>query len=77
MTEHTYKDYVDDASKVMLKILQARFQQYVIHEIPGVQTGFKKGEEPEVKLPTSAGSSKSKRVPKNHKFLFYCLHQRL
>ena len=28
---------------VMLKILQARLQQYVKHEIPGVQTGFKKG----------------------------------
>ena len=27
----------------MLKILQARLQQYMIHEIPDVQTGFKKG----------------------------------
>ena len=31
------------ASKVMLKILQARLQQYVNHEIPDVQTGFRKG----------------------------------
>ena len=68
---------ISHTSKVTLKILQARLQQYVNCEIPDVQTGFKKGEEPEVKLPTSAGSSKSKRVPKNHKFLFYCLHQRL
>ena len=30
-------------SKVMLKILQARFQQYMNCEIPGVQTGFRKG----------------------------------
>ena len=31
------------ASKVMLKILQARLQQYVNHELPNVQAGFKKG----------------------------------
>ena len=31
------------ASKVMLKILQARFQQYVNHELPDVQDGFRKG----------------------------------
>ena len=31
------------ASKVMLKILQARLQQYVNHEIPDVQAGFRKG----------------------------------
>ena len=27
----------------MLKILQARFQQYVIHELPDIQAGFRKG----------------------------------
>ena len=42
----------------MLKILQARLQQYVNHELPDVQTGFKKTQKPEVKLPTSAGSWK-------------------
>ena len=31
------------ASKVMLKILQARLQQYMNHELPDVQAGFKKG----------------------------------
>ena len=41
----------------MLKILQARLQEYVNHELPDVQTGFKKAEEPEIKLPTSVGSS--------------------
>ena len=30
-------------SKVILKILQARLQQYVNHELPDVQTGFRKG----------------------------------
>ena len=34
---------VSHASKVMLKILQARLQQYVTHELPDVQAGFRKG----------------------------------
>ena len=44
----------------MLKILHASLQQYVNHEIPDVQAGFrkKKTEEPEIKLPTSVGSLK-------------------
>src|SRR5574341_635391 len=47
---------ISHASKVMLKILQARLQQYVNHELPDVQAGFRKAEESEIKLPTSAGS---------------------
>ena len=47
---------ISHASKVMLKILQARLQQHVNRELPDVQTGFKKAEEPEIKLPTSARS---------------------
>ena len=46
------------AGKVMLKILQARLQQYVNGEFPDVQAGFRKGKEPEIKLPQSAGSWK-------------------
>ena len=42
----------------MFKILQARLQQYVNHELPDVQAGFRKVEEQEIKLPTSAGSWK-------------------
>ena len=34
---------ISHASKVMLKILQARLQQYVHHELPDVQFGFRKG----------------------------------
>ena len=34
---------ISHASKVMLKILQARLQQYVNCEIPDVQAGFRKG----------------------------------
>ena len=59
------------ASKVMLKILQVRLQQYVNRELADVQAGFRKGEEPEIKLPTPAGSWKSKRVPEKHLFLLY------
>ena len=35
--------FISHASKVMLKILQARLQQYVNHELPHVQAGFRKG----------------------------------
>ena len=49
---------ISHASKVMLKILQARLQQYVNCELPDVQAGFEKAEKPEIKLPTSAGSWK-------------------
>ena len=34
---------ISHASKVMLKILQARLQQYVHQELPDVQAGFRKG----------------------------------
>ena len=49
---------ISHASKVMLQILQARLQQYMNREIPDIQSGFRKAEKPEIKLPTSAGSSK-------------------
>ena len=49
---------ISHASKVMLKILQARLQQYVNRELPDVQLVLGKAEEPEIKLPTSAGSWK-------------------
>ena len=42
----------------MLKILQARLQQYVNRELPDVQADLEKAEEPEIKLPTSDGSLK-------------------
>ncbi|XP_055288061.1 triple QxxK/R motif-containing protein isoform X1 [Moschus berezovskii] len=35
--------FISHASKVMLKILQARLQQYMNHEVPDVQAGFRKG----------------------------------
>ena len=42
----------------MLKILQARLQQYVNRELPDVQLVLEKAEEPEIKLPTFSGSWK-------------------
>ena len=49
---------ISHASKVMLKILQARLQQYVNRELPDVQAGLQREEKPEIKLPTSTGSLK-------------------
>ena len=42
---------ISHTSRVMLKILQARLQQYVNRELPDVQAGLEKPEEPEIKLP--------------------------
>ena len=46
------------ASKVMLKILQARLEQYVNHELPDVQDGFRKGRGTRDQIAKSIGSSK-------------------
>ena len=48
--------FISHTSEVMLKILQARLQQYMNRELPDVQAGLENAEEPEIKLPTSAGS---------------------
>ena len=54
----------------MLKILPARLQQYVNRELPDVQAGFKKVEEPEIKLQTSVGSSKKQES--SQKNIYFC-----
>ena len=55
----------------MLKIIQAKLQQYVNCELPDVQAGFRKGRGPEIKLPTSTGSSKKQEsLRKNIYFCF-------
>ena len=56
---------ISHASKVMLKILQARFQQYVNCELPDVQTGFRKGRGTRDQL-----SSKKLEFQKNICFCF-------
>ena len=54
----------------MLKILQARLQQYVNRELPNVQAGLEKAEEPEIKLPHPLDHGKSKRVPEIN--IYFC-----
>ena len=50
---------ISHASQVMIKILQARLQQYMNRGLPDVQAEM--AEEPEIKLPTSAGSWKKQQ----------------
>ena len=49
---------ISHTRKVMLKILQSRLQQYVNHELPDVQDGFRKGRGTRNQLAASIGSSK-------------------
>ena len=63
---------ISHASEVMLKILQARLQEYMNQELPDVQAGFIKADEPEIKSPTSTGSQKKTReFQKNFYFTDY------
>ena len=58
---------ISHASKVMLKILQARLQQHVNCELPDAQVldlDLENSEEPEIKLPTSNGSLKKQESSK-------------
>ena len=71
---------ISHASKVMLKILQARLQQYVNHEIPDVQAGFRKGRGTRHKIANIHWiiKKKKKRIPeKKNLFLLYWLWQSL
>ena len=59
---------ISHASKVMLKILQARLQQYVNHELPDVQAGFRKGRGTRDEIAQHPlDHQKSKRVKKKQK----------
>ena len=49
---------ISQATKAVLKILQARLQQYVNRELPDVQAGFRKGRGTRDQIATSAGSWK-------------------
>ena len=58
--------------KVMLKILQARLQQYVNCELPDVQAGFRKGRGTRDQIANIHWIiKKSQRVPEKHLFLLY------
>ena len=59
-------------SKVMLKILQARLQQYMNCELPGVQAGFRKGRRTRDQIANIYWIiEKARRVPEKHLFLLY------
>ena len=69
---------ISHASKVMLKILQVRLQQYVNHEISDVQAGFRKGRGTRDQIFNICWIIKKiKRVPGKHLFLIYQLCQSL
>ena len=61
---------ISQTSKVMLKILQARLQEYVNQELQMYELDLEKAEEPEIKLPTSIGSQKQQKFQKNTYFCF-------
>ena len=61
---------ISHASKVMIKILQARLQQYVNRELPDVQAGFKKGRGTRDQIVNICWSLKKQEFPKNIYFCF-------
>ena len=64
--------FISQASKVMLKTLQARLQQYANSELSDVQTGFRKGRGTRDQITNICWIiKKSKRVPEKHLFLLY------
>ena len=63
---------ISHASKVMLKILQARLEQYVNCELPDVQAGFRKGRGTRDQIANIRWiMEKARRVPEKHLFLLY------
>ena len=61
---------ISHASKVMVKILQARLQQYMNQEFPDVQAGFRKGRGTRDRQ-HALDHRKRKRIPDKHLFLLY------
>ena len=63
---------ISHASKVMLKILQARLQQYVNCELPDVQAGFRKGRGTRNQIANIHWIiEKNKKIPEKHLLLLY------
>ena len=62
---------ISHASKVMLKILRARLQQYVNHEFPDVQAGFRKGRGTRDQIAKIHWIIEKARVPEKHLFMLY------
>ena len=68
---------ISHASKVILKILQARLQQYVNHQLPDGQAGFRKGRGTRDQIANIHWIIKKARVPEKHLLLLYQPHQSL
>ena len=62
---------ISHASKVMLKILQPRLQQYVNCELPDIQAGFRKGRGTRDQIASMYWIIEKARVPEKHLFLLY------
>ena len=62
---------ISHTSKVMLKILQARLQEYMNCELPDVQAGFRKGRETRDQLANICWIIEKASVPGKHLFLIY------
>ena len=62
---------ISHASKVMLKILQARLQQHVNHELPDVQVDFRKSRGMRDQTANIRWIIEKARVPEKHLFLLY------
>ena len=62
---------ISHASKVMLKILQARLQQYMNHELPDVQAGFRKGRGTTDQIANICWIIEKPREFQKHLFLLY------
>ena len=62
---------ISHSSKIMLKILQARLQQYVNHALPDVQAGFRKGRGTRDQIANICWMIENARVPEKHLFLVH------
>ena len=62
---------ISHASKVMLKILQVRLQQYVNRDLPDVQAGFRKGRGTRDQIANIRWIMEEARVPEKHLFRLY------
>ena len=68
---------ISHASKVMLRILQARIQQYMKCDLLDIQAGFRKGRGTRDQIANIRWIIEKARVPEKHLFLLYWLYQSL
>ena len=76
MKKHECSSYctialISHTSKVMLKVLQARLQQYMNCELPDVQAGFRKGRGTRDQIANIFWIIEKARVPEKHLLLLY------